>query len=298
MRIGVDLGGTKIEAVAMDALDHERLRRRVPTPRGDYAATLAAVAALVDGIEETLGERGTVGVGMPGSISPATGLVKGCNSTWLVGHPIRRDLEAALGRPVRCANDANCLAVSEAMDGAAAGAGVVFAVVLGTGCGGGLALAGVMHEGPNGVAGEWGHNALPRCDGDAMVPRPCFCGRHDCIETYLCGPAFEAEYVAAAGRALPAAAIARQAAAGDPLADAVLTRYEERLARALAHAVNLLDPDVIVLGGGLSNIDRLYRTVPPRMAQWVFGGECRTPVRRARHGDASGVRGAARLWPP
>ncbi|MGQ9368622.1 ROK family protein [Azospirillum sp. ST 5-10] len=293
MRIGVDLGGTKIEAVALDRQDRALLRRRVATPRGDYAATLAAIAALVAGIEAELGCRGTVGVGMPGSISPTTGLVKGCNSTWLVGHPMVRDLESCLGRPVRCANDANCLALSEAADGAAAGAAVVFAAVLGTGCGGGFAIAGRMHEGPNRAAGEWGHNVLP---SDRPEGRRCFCGGVDCIETYLCGPAFEAEYAAAAGHGLPAAAVAAAAARGDAVADAVLSRYEERLARALAQVVNLADPDVIVLGGGLSNIDRLYRTVPDRMARWVFGGECRTPVRPAKHGDASGVRAAARLW--
>jgi fructokinase len=235
---------------------------------------------------------------MPGSISPATGLVKGCNSTWLTGHPIAGDFEAALGRPVRCANDANCLAASEAADGAAAGAALVFAVVLGTGCGGGLAFEGRVHEGSNRVAGEWGHNALPHRHGAEAEPRPCFCGRDGCIETFLCGPAFEADYrQESGGRVLSAAGIVGLAGHGDAVAERVLARYEDRLARALAHVVNLIDPDVIVLGGGLSNIERLYRTVPDRLAGHVFGGVCRTPVRRALHGDSSGVRGAARLWP-
>jgi len=297
MRIGVDLGGTKIEAVAMDRDGRVLIRRRVPTPRDDYGATIEAIGTLVAALEEAAGRRGTVGVGMPGSISPTTGLVKGCNSTWLIGHPIQRDLEDCLGRPVRCANDANCLAVSEAVDGAGAGAAVVFAVVLGTGCGGGLAVDGRMHEGPSRIAGEWGHNRLPDRTGPELDVDPCFCGRSGCIETFLCGPAFEKEFAWETGRHLPAGAIAALADTGDPAADAALARYEDRLARSLAHVINVVDPDVVVLGGGMSNIDRLYRNVPVRLARWVFGGECATPVRRAQHGDSSGVRGAAWLWP-
>src|SRR3954469_373892 len=209
MRIGVDIGGTKIEAIAMETGDRVTCRRRVPTPRGDYAATVAAVAGMVRAMEAEAGRSGSIGIGMPGSISPSTGLVKGCNSTWLIGHPIRDDLEAAIGRPVRCANDANCLAASEATDGAAAGAAVVFAVVLGTGCGGGLAFRGQAHEGSNTVAGEWGHNVLPARQGAELEPRPCFCGRDGCIETFLCGPAFEADYRReAGGSAVSAAEIA------------------------------------------------------------------------------------------
>jgi fructokinase len=297
MRIGVDLGGTKIEAVAMDRDDRVLIRRRVPTPRGDYGATIAAVGTLVTAVEEATGGRGTVGIGMPGSISPTTGLVKGCNSTWLIGHPIQRDLENCLGRPVRCTNDGNCLAVSEAVDGAAVGVAIVFAAVLGTGCGGGFAIGGRMHEGPSRVAGEWGHNCLPVRTGPELNIEPCFCGRSGCIETFLCGPAFEKDYARDTGLHLSAAAIAALAETGDPAAEAALARYEDRLARALGHVINLIDPDVIVLGGGMSNIDRLYRNVPARLAYWVFGGECATPIRRAQHGDSSGVRGAAWLWP-
>jgi fructokinase len=297
MRIGVDLGGSKIEAVAMDRDGRVLIRRRVPTPRGDYGATIEAISALVVVLEEAMGCRGTVGIGMPGSISPTTRLVKGCNSTWLIGHPIQRDLEDCLGRPVRCTNDGNCLAVSEAVDGAAAGAALVFAVVLGTGVGGGLAVDGKMHEGPSRIAGEWGHNSLPVRTGPELDVDPCFCGRSGCIETFLCGPAFEKDFARDTGQLLPASAIAALAKTGDPAAEAALARYEDRLARALAHVINVIDPDVIVLGGGMSNIDRLYRSIPARLAHWVFGGECATPVRRAQHGDSSGVRGAAWLWP-
>lgn len=297
MRIGVDVGGTKIEAIALDADGVARVRLRVPTPRGDYPATVEAVAGIVRAVEREAGRRGSVGVGMPGSISPATGRIKGSNSVWMTGQPFRDDLEAALGRPVRCANDANCLAASEAFDGAAAGAAVVFAAVLGTGCGGGFAFGGKVHEGGNRVAGEWGHAVLPRRRGAELDREPCFCGQAGCVESFLAGPRFEADYRDASGVFRPAAEVATLADAGDRVADAVLRTYEDRLARALGQVVTLMDPDVIVLGGGLSNIARLYRTVPDLLARHTFGGECRTPVLRAAHGDSSGVRGAARLWP-
>ena len=298
MRIGVDVGGTKIEAVALESSDQVAARLRVPTPRGDYPATVEAVARIVHAVERETGRQGSVGVGMPGSISPTTGLIKGSNSVWMTGKPFRDDLEAALGRPVRCANDANCLAASEALDGAGAGLDIVFAAVLGTGCGGGLALGGKVHEGRNTAAGEWGHNTLPLRQGIELEGRPCFCGRSGCIETFLSGPAFEADYGAGTGRTLPAAAIAELALRGDPSATESLHAYEDRLARALGLVVNLIDPDVIVLGGGISNIRHLYQTVPALLARYTFGGECRTPILPAAHGDSSGVRGAARLWPP
>jgi fructokinase len=298
MRIGVDIGGTKIEAAALDSSDQVAARLRVPTPRGDYPATVEAVAGIVRAIERDTGRQGSVGVGMPGSISPTTGLIKGSNSAWMTGHPFRDDLETALHRPVRCANDANCLAASEAFDGAGAEVDIVFAAVLGTGCGGGLALGGKVHEGRNTTAGEWGHNALPLLHGVELEVPPCFCGRSGCIETFLAGPAFEADYGARTGRLLPAAAIAELASHGDPTAAEALDAYEDRLARALGLVVNLIDPDVIVLGGGISNIRHLYQAVPALLARYAFGGECRTPIVPAAHGDSSGVRGAARLWPP
>jgi fructokinase len=297
MRIGVDVGGTKIEAAALDSSNQVAARLRVPTPRGDYPATVEAVAGIVRAIERDTGRQGTVGVGMPGSISPTTGLIKGSNSVWMTGQPFRADLETALHRPVRCVNDANCLATSEAHDGAAAGASVVFAAVLGTGCGGGLALGGKVHEGRNTVAGEWGHNALPFRTGAELDQQSCFCGRSGCIETFLAGPAFEADYSARTGHPLPAAAIAELAASGDPTATEAFHTYEDRLARALGLVINLIDPDVIVLGGGISNIRHLYEAVPTLLARYTFGGECRTPILAAAHGDSSGVRGAARLWP-
>ena len=298
MRIGIDLGGTKIEAVALDADDRELARLRVATPQGDYGATLAAVAALVADIERATGRRGTVGLGTPGALSPATGLIKNANSTCLNGRPLDRDLEALLGRPVRLANDANCLAASEAADGAAAGMGIVFAIILGTGVGGGIAVDGRPLVGRNAIAGEWGHNPLPR-PLDAERPGPaCYCGRRGCIEAFLSGPALAADHAARGGPGMAAPAIVARAEAGDALACAVLEAWLDRLARALAAVVNLLDPDVIVVGGGLSHIARLYDEVPRLWGPHVFSDRVATPLVRARHGDASGVRGAARLWPP
>jgi fructokinase len=242
-------------------------------------------------------EPPTVGIGIPGTIVPSTGLVKNANSTWLNGRPLERDLAAALGRPVRCANDANCLAVSEATDGAAAGAGLVFAVILGTGCGGGIAVDGRVHIGPNGVAGEWGHNPLPWPTPDELPGPQCFCGQHGCLETWISGTGLAQDHQRVTGYALTGPEIVAAADAGDAAARASLARLEDRIGRALASVVNLLDPDVIVIGGGLSKLDRLYVNLPPLIEEHLFGGGMLTPVRRAKHGDASGVRGAAWLWP-
>jgi fructokinase len=296
MRVGVDLGGTKIEGIAIGRDHRELARQRVPTPRHDYDATLEVVVGLVADLERKTAARGTVGVGIPGTISPATGLVKNANSTWLIGRPLRDDLTARLDRPVRFANDANCFALSEASDGAAAGAHVVFGVIVGTGTGGGLVIDGRVIEGRNAVAGEWGHNPLPWPHPGEWPGPSCYCGRTGCIETFLSGPGLSRDYLAASGRALESAAIVERASAGEPDAEMALARYEERMARALASVVNLLDPDVIVLGGGLSNIERLYANVPQLWAPFVFSDRVDTRLVRALHGDASGVRGAAWLW--
>jgi len=300
MRIGIDLGGTKIEGIALDG-SREVARLRVDTPRDDYAATVRAIASVVADLERISGARGTVGVGIPGTLSPDTGLVKNANSTWLLGKPLAADLERALGREVRIANDANCFAVSEAADGAAAGARVVFGVIVGTGTGAGITVDGRVLTGPNGIAGEWGHNPLPRPVADEHPGPPCYCGRRGCVETFLSGPALTRDHEERTGCRLPAEAIASRAAAGDADADATMRRYEDRMARALAAVVNILDPDVIVLGGGLSNIERLYTNVPRLLAGNVFAaGDARAQLRtrlvRAAHGDSSGVRGAAWLW--
>jgi fructokinase len=296
MRIGVDLGGTKIEAVALDRDGQERGRRRVPTPRGRYGATLAAITTLVEGLERESGEPARVGIGMPGALSPATGLVKNANSVWLNGRPLRQDLERLLHRPLRFANDANCFALSEARDGAGAGAAVVFGVILGTGTGGGIVVHGRVLGGPNAVAGEWGHNPLPWPRGGEWPGAACYCGRTGCVETFLSGPGVSRDHREATGEELDAMTIAARAAGGDAPCEATLARYEERLARALAAVVNLLDPDVIVLGGGLSNLTRLYERVPERWGAWVFSDRVDTALRPPAHGDASGVRGAAWLW--
>jgi fructokinase len=295
IRIGIDLGGTKIEAIALEG-GRELARRRIDTPRGDYDATVGAIVALVRGLEAETGQTGTVGIGIPGTMSPATGLVKNANSVWLIGRPLQADLEGALERPVRLANDANCFAVSEAADGAAAGAGVVFGVILGTGTGGGIVMRGRVVVGANAVAGEWGHNPLP-WPADEERPGPaCYCGRSGCIETFLSGPGLAADYARHTGQARAPAEIAALTAAGERAAVATLERYEGRLARGLASIINVLDPDVIVLGGGLSNIERLYRSVPRLWTPYVFSDTVLTRLVKARHGDASGVRGAAGLW--
>jgi fructokinase len=276
VRIGIDLGGTKIEGVALDDAGAVLMRRRVPTPQGDYRATIAAVAALVHTIESETRLQGSVGVGTPGALSRVSGRVKNANSTCLNGQPLQDDLEAALARPIKLANDANCFALSEAIDGAGQGARVVFGVILGTGVGGGIVVDGRVLEGPNAIAGEWGHNPLPLPSGDDLPLRPCYCGRAGCIETYLSGPALEQERTHDEG--------------------AALDRYEQRLARALAGVINVLDPDVIVLGGGVSNLDRLYDRVPRLWGPYVFSDHVATRLLKHAHGDSSGVRGAAWLW--
>jgi len=310
MRIGIDLGGTKIEALALGNDGRELVRRRAPTPRGDYVKTLDAMAELVTTLEHEAGQRGTVGVGMPGTISPATGLVKNANSTWLNGRALADDLPRLLDRPVRFANDANCFALSETTDGAAAGASIVFGVIVGTGTGGGIVVNGRVLTGANAIAGEWGHNALPLPRDDERPGPACYCGCCGCIETYLSGPGLVRDYEAALvgvasstprtgaspTASIDAIAISRRAAAGDALAAACLDRYADRMARALATVINVLDPDIVVLGGGLSNIDALYETVPARWSPYVFSDRVDTRLVRAKHGDSSGVRGAAWLW--
>lgn len=296
MRIGIDLGGTKIEGIAIRGSD-EAARMRVETPRGDYAATIEAVAATVEALEQRAGSRASVGVGIPGTISSSTGLVKNANSVWLIGQPLQRDLEQRLGREVRIANDANCFAVSEAADGAATGAGTVFGVIVGTGTGAGIVVNGQVLTGANGIAGEWGHNPLPWPSDEERPGPACYCGRFGCIETFLSGPGLQADYERHAGRLLTPAAIAQDAAAGDRAARDALGRYAGRMARALASIMNVLDPDVIVLGGGMSNMSQLYVEVPRLWGPFVFSDTVATRLVRARHGDASGVRGAAWLWP-
>jgi fructokinase len=332
IRIGIDVGGTKIEGVALDG-SAQVARTRIETPRENYPATIDAIAQLVETLERLARENPksqipssksqswvtgsripdpgspipTVGIGIPGALSPSTGRVKNANSTWLIGQTFRQDLELHLRRPVRIANDANCLAISEAADGSGTGAEVVFAVVVGTGTGAGIVVRGQLVTGPNAIAGEWGHNPLPWAEGDEMPGPPCYCGRRGCIETFLSGPGMAADHERRTKERVLGPEIVERAAAGDRDAEATLTRYENRMARALAGVINVLDPDVIVLGGGMSNIERLYVNVPRLWAEFVFAaGESRAPnpesrvltrLVRARHGDASGVRGAAWLWP-
>jgi fructokinase len=298
VRIGIDLGGTKIEALALGDDGRELGRHRVPTPRDDYEGTLQTIASLCERLERQTGQRGSVGVGIPGTVSSRTGRVKNANSVWLNGRPLDRDLSRVLDRPVRLANDANCLAVSEASDGAAAGEAVVFAAILGTGTGAGVALGGRPHVGRNGVGGEWGHNPLPWPTPEETPGPDCYCGKQGCLETWVSGTGFENDYARLTGTRLPGPDIAARAEAGEPMAVTVLQRYAERLARGLAHVIDILDPDVIVLGGGMSNVSALYRLVPEQWARWVFGAEVDTPLRPALHGDSSGVRGAAWLWRP
>ena len=285
LRIGVDIGGTKIEALALDAAGREVFRKRIPTPRGDYEATVAAVVSLV-----AEAGAGTVGVGIPGALSRVTGRVKNANSTWLIGRSLKEDLERALKREIRLENDANCFALSEAVDGAGQGARVVFGAILGTGVGGGIVVDGRVLTGPNAIAGEWGHNPLPLpSEADLPLP-PCYCGRLGCIETYLSGPGLARDHQQITGaRLAPEEIVSLQGES--------LRRYEERLARALATVINLLDPDVIVLGGGMSNVERLYGEVPRLWGPHVFSDRVTTRLARHAHGDSSGVRGAAWLWP-
>lgn len=303
-RLGIDLGGTKIEGRLLTPLGQECWRERRPTPQGDYAGTVAAVAALAGAARAALhglapGRRLVVGVGTPGAVA-ADGRMKNCNSTCLNGQPLPADLERALGQPVRLANDANCLALSEARDGAGAGAEVVFAVILGTGCGGGIAVNGRVLTGPNRLAGEWGHNPLPWAHGRDDPPYACYCGQRGCIETYVSGSGLAHDHRHVTGQTLSGESIAGRARAGDAACQATMQRHTERLGRALAAVINLLDPDVIVLGGGLSTLPHLLHDLPQAWAPWVFAGGLREPVRtRLRtsvHGDASGARGAA--WLP
>lgn len=296
MRIGIDLGGTKIEALALGDDGQPLHRERLPTPRHDYDGTLAAIAELVRRCEVVTGTTGTVGVGMPGAISPATGLVKNANSTWLNGQPFSEDLQRVLDRPVRFANDANCLALSEATDGAAAGASVVFGVILGTGVGGGLVVGGHAVIGANAVGGEWGHNMLPWPEGEEYPGPACYCGLSGCIETWLSGPAFARDFRQQTGRDASAAQVYEWANAGDAQAEAAWQLYERRLARALASLINIVDPDVIVAGGGISNVSRIFENVPQLWDRWVFSDRVDTTFVPARYGDSSGVRGAAWLW--
>ena len=296
-RIGIDLGGTKIELVVLAADGSVRWRRRVATPQGDYAGTLRAIVALIHDAETATGISASVGIGTPGSPSARDGRIRNANSTCLNGQPLQHDLEALLGRPLRLANDANCLAMSEAADGAGAGARTVFAAILGTGVGGGIVVDRTLLVGANAIAGEWGHNPLPLPTADDLPLPACYCGRAGCIETWLSGPGMAADHLRHGGEALDAATIARRATDGDARCVATLERYEARLARALAGVINLLDPDVIVLGGGLSRIERLYANVPRLWGAHVFSDQVVTRLLPARHGDASGVRGAAWLWP-
>ena len=297
MRIGVDLGGTKIEAVAMDDRGCIVLRRRCDTPSHSYCETLDAIVSLVREIEDAVGTGARVGVGTPGATSPATGCIKNANSTCLNGRRLDRDLSAALGRDVRIANDANCFALSEAVDGAGRGAALVFAVIVGTGTGGGLAVSGRVLTGRNAIAGEWGHNPLPWPNAEETPGPPCYCGRRGCIEAFLSGPGMARDYRELAGVSLlPAEIVAR--AGRDADAEQCLERYEKRMAKALAHVVNIFDPDVIVLGGGLSKVERLYCNVPRLWGDFVFSDRVDTRLLPPAHGDASGVRGAAWLWAP
>jgi fructokinase len=297
VRIGVDVGGTKIEAIALTDNGETLARVRTPTPRGEYQATIEEIARLVFDLERSCGQRGSIGVGIPGTISSATGLVKNANSTWLNGRPLADDLRHTLARDVRFANDANCFALSEATDGAASGAHIVFGVILGTGTGGGLVVGGRVVEGANGIAGEWGHNPLPWPRAGELPGPSCYCGRSGCIETFLSGAGLSREYADAADAIVSAEAVAARADTGNRDAARCLDQYVDRCARALASVINIVDPDVIVLGGGLSNIAQLYTSVPARWTPYIFSDVVATRIVKAEHGDSSGVRGAAWLWP-
>lgn len=295
VRLGIDLGGTKIELIALDAVGKELWRQRVATPQGDYAATLEALAALVAAAEAALGPASSLGIGTPGAISPASGLMKNSNSVCLNGRPLKQDIEARLGRPICLANDANCFALSEATDGAAAGAAVVFGVIVGTGCGAGIVVRGQVLNGPNAIAGEWGHNPLPWPQAEEQPGPDCYCGRQGCLETWVSGTGLARDFRAQGGPLRSAAEIAEAAVLGDAASEAALCRYEDRLARGLAHVINILDPEVIVLGGGMSNLTRLYENVPRLWGRYVFSDAVSTRLVPPMYGDSSGVRGAAWL---
>ena len=301
MRIGIDLGGTKIEAIVLDEAGTIAFRERRTTPKGDYDGTIEAIADLVAAADRFVGRPCTVGIGMPGAVSPATGLVKNANSTWLNGRRLGPDLEARLRRAVRLANDANCFALSEASDGAAAGRPVVFGVIIGTGCGGGVVINGRVLTGPNAIAGEWGHNPLPWPEDGERPGPPCYCGKRGCLETFISGTGLAADYAASQIGSpihVDAATVVARAAGGDAVARAALDRYTHRLARGLAAIINVLDPDAIVLGGGMSNASELYLTVPTLLPAFVFSDRVDTALLPPKHGDSSGVRGAAWLWSP
>lgn len=296
MRIGIDLGGTKIEAIALDASGVERARQRIPSPQGDYQQTLKAIHGLVTELESRTGQDSHVGLGIPGTISAQTGLVKNANSIWLIGKPLKEDLQALLQREIRIANDANCFVLSEATDGAGKDAGVVFGVIVGTGTGGGLCVYGRVIEGVNRIAGEWGHNPLPWPKADELPGRLCYCGKRGCIETWLSGPGMAADYLEHGGGKKTAQEIVALAGQGDTLVESILDAYEDRMARACASIINVIDPDVIVLGGGMSKIRRLYANVPQLWGQYVYSDTVHTQLLPPVYGDASGVRGAAWLW--
>lgn len=296
IRLGIDLGGTKTEIIALDEQRNELLRRREPTPADNYDATLALIARLVREAEIAIGKRGSVGIGTPGALSPATQRVRNSNSTCLNGRPLKEDLERLIGREIRIANDANCFALSEAVDGAARSASIAFGVILGTGVGGGIVVNGHVLGGVNAIGGEWGHNALPWPEASELPGPPCYCGKKGCIETFLSGPGLARDHEALSGEKLAADEIAKRALTGDTAASETMTRYETRVARALASVINVLDPHVIVLGGGLSNIERLYANVPKLWTPWIFSDVVRTKLVPNYHGDSSGVRGAALLW--
>lgn len=300
MRIGIDLGGTKIEVIALSDAGEELFRKRIPTPRGSYQDTLIAIKSLVDDAEQATGVKGTVGIGIPGTISPFTGNVKNANSVWLNGQKLDHDLNILLQRTVRIANDANCMAVSEATDGAGAGYNIVLALILGTGSGSGIVINGKPHNGANGIGGEWGHNILPWQDAEELAisaKNQCYCGKSGCIEQFVSGTGLCDDYKRRSGQQLKGDEIVRLAEQGDAIAEQCLQAYERRLAKALAAYINVLDPDVIILAGGVCNIDRLYQNVPKLLADYIFGKECFTKIKKAVHGDSSGVRGAAWLWP-
>jgi fructokinase len=299
MRIGIDLGGTKIEAIALSNTGEELYRERVPTPKDSYPETLRAIKYMVSKVESSVGVADSIGLGIPGTLSSISNKVKNANATWLNYKTLDEDVQQILGRPVRIANDANCFAVSESIDGAGAGYKMVFGVIIGTGCGGGISIDGKAHIGNNGVAGEWGHNPLPwPNDEDIYYQKkfPCYCSRIGCVETFLSGPGFARDYELHTGKVLEAYQIVKLVEKGESNAELCLVRYEQRLGKALASLINTLDPDVIVLGGGMSNIERLYSNLKPLLSKWVFGKECATEVRQAKYGDSSGVRGAAWLW--
>ena len=296
MRIGIDMGGTKIEGIALADSGEELLRIRIKSPRHDYEATVEAITGIVHRIEAETDQKGTVGIGIPGAISPQTGLVKNANSTWIIGRQFDVDLENAMARKIRLENDANCLAVSEAVDGAGAGAKVVFAIIIGTGCGGGIAIDQKVHGGLHSIAGEWGHISLGWMRPEEYPGVDCYCGQRGCLETFISGTGFENEYEKQTGVHKSGLEIAELLEQNDADAENVTQIYENRLARAIATAVNIMDPDVLILGGGMSNLARIYKNLPALVQKWTFGGEFTTPIRPAKHGDSSGVRGAAWLW--